>query len=184
MDILVRTSQAASICQALSQTGEWLEVDQSSIPGLVRLAERAERRSIRRFKRHDDQWYISLCSEDTYRLAIDTEKVQVPHPINFNSVLMEPEFRPNPADRRFKPYLITDKNIEFVWAPGGSVSFPVFVPSIPEYVDSCLNCMGGRSYLNRAIYLKWTWTIWQDICSSTRLPGKISFYRKSKIPGG
>lgn len=149
MDILVRTSQAASICQALAHTGEWLEVDESSIPSLVTLAERAEHRSIRRFKRCDDHWYIGLCSEDTYNLTVDTKKIQVPHPVNFNSVLVESEFHPNPkdrsTDRRSRPYLMTDKNIPFVWVAGGLVSFPVFIPNIPEFIDSCLSCMGGRN---------------------------------------
>ncbi|RPA97816.1 hypothetical protein L873DRAFT_1836217 [Choiromyces venosus 120613-1] len=152
MDILIRTSQVASICQALAQTGEWLEVDESSIPALVTLAEREECRSVRRFKRCDDQWYISLCSEDTYRLTVDSEKIQVPHPVNFNSVLVESEFHPNPTgrstDQRSRPYLMTDKNIPFVWAAGGQVSFPVFIPRIPEFLDSCLNCMGGRNYMD------------------------------------
>lgn len=39
MDILVRTSQAASICQSLAQTKEWMEVDDANIPGLVSFAE-------------------------------------------------------------------------------------------------------------------------------------------------
>lgn len=150
MDILIRTSQVASICQTFAQTGEWVEVDESSITGLVTLAERDERRSIRRFKRCDDQWYISLCSENTYRLTVDSEKIQVPHPINFNSVLVQSEFHPNPGDRssdwKPRPYLMTDKDIAFVWPASGQVSFPVFIPTIPEFLDSCLSCMGGRNY--------------------------------------
>lgn len=34
MEFLVRTSQGTSIYQALVQTGEWLEVDESKMPGL------------------------------------------------------------------------------------------------------------------------------------------------------
>ncbi|KAG0643114.1 hypothetical protein HOY80DRAFT_947392, partial [Tuber brumale] len=150
MDILVRTSQVGSICKALAQTGEWLEVDESSIPEFPMLSELPEHRSEGRFKRHDDQWYICLCSESTYHLTVDTEKVQVPHPINFVPALMESEFHPNPTDRRAKPYprpfLITDENLKFVW--GEPVTFPVFIPSIPEFFDSCLDCMGGRTYLD------------------------------------
>jgi len=150
MDILVRTSQAASICQALAQTGEWLEADESSIPEFVTLVERVDHRSIRRFKRCDDHWYISLCSEDTYDLTVDTKKIQVLHPVNFDSVLVESEFHPNPTDRSpdpwiSRPYLMTDKNIPFIWAAGGVVSFPVFIPTLPEFIDSCLSCMGGQN---------------------------------------
>ncbi|PUU75244.1 hypothetical protein B9Z19DRAFT_1131621 [Tuber borchii] len=150
MDILIRTSQVASICQAFPQTGEWLEVDESSIPGLATLSEREECRSVQRFKRCDDQWYISLCSENTYRLTVDSEKIQVPYPINFNSALVQSEFHPNPGDRssdwKTRPYLMTDKDIAFVWPASGQVSFPVFIPTIPEFLDSCLYCIGGRNY--------------------------------------
>ncbi|KAG0641960.1 hypothetical protein HOY80DRAFT_952361 [Tuber brumale] len=145
MDILVRTSQAACVCQALAQAGELLEVDESSIPAL-------EHRSIRRFKRCDDYWYISPCSENTYRLTVDTKKIQVPHPVNFNSVSVEAEFHPNPTDRstdqRSRPYLMMDKSIPFMWVVGGKVSFPVFIPSIPEFIDSRLSCMGGPNYMD------------------------------------
>ena len=145
MDILVRTPQAASICQSLAQTKEWMEVNDASIPGLVSLAERKEQRSVARLKRLDDHWYISLCTEDTYKLMVDTKKIQVPHPISLNAGLVESEFHPNPTDRQVRPFLITDKNIKFVWAE--PVTFPVFIPTIPEYLDSCLSCTGGRSHL-------------------------------------
>ncbi|PUU72273.1 hypothetical protein B9Z19DRAFT_1171159 [Tuber borchii] len=139
---LLRTSQAGSIYQALAQSGEWLEVDRSSVPELAILPESGEHDSIGWFKRCDDQWYTSLCTEDTYHIAVDTEKIQVPHPINFNSVLVESEFHPNPKDRILHarsslPYLITDKDVGFVW--GEPITFPVFIPTIPEYLDSCLN---------------------------------------------
>jgi len=142
MDILVRTSQAGSISQALAQSGEWIEVDKSSIPELAMLHGSEGHHSVGWFKRCDDHWYISLCSEDTYRLTVDTEKIKVPHPINFNSVLVESDFHPNPRDRiphdrSSRPYLITDEDVKFVW--GEPITFPVFIPTIPEYLDSCLN---------------------------------------------
>ena len=146
MDILVRTSQAASIRQSLAQTKEWIEVDDASIPGLVSFAERQEQRSVGRLKRLDDHWYICLCTEDTYKLMVDTKKIQVPHPISLNAGLVESEFHPNPTDRRVRPFLTTDKNIKFVWAE--PVTFPVFIPTIPEYLDSCLSCTGGRSHMD------------------------------------
>lgn len=59
---------------------------------------------------------------------------------------MESEFHPNPTDRQVRPFLITDENIKFVWAE--PITFPVFIPTIPEYIDSCLSCTGGRSYLD------------------------------------
>ncbi|RPB04597.1 hypothetical protein L873DRAFT_1927973 [Choiromyces venosus 120613-1] len=130
MDLLVRTSQVGSICQVLVKSDEWLEVNESSMPELAMLSECGEHYS-----------YICLYSEDTYCLLIDTEKVRVPHLINFNPTLVESEFHLNPTDRRVKPNLITDKNVKFVW--GEPITFPVFIPSIPEFLDSCLNCIGG-----------------------------------------
>jgi len=146
MDILARNSQAASIHQSLAQTSGWMEVDDASIPGLVSTAEREEQRSVGRFKRLDDHWYISLCTEDTYKLLVATEKIRVPHPISWNAGLVESEFHPNPTDRRVKPYLITDKTIKFVGAE--PVAFPAFIPTIPQYLDSCLSCTGGRSHVD------------------------------------
>ncbi|RPA91475.1 hypothetical protein L873DRAFT_1714130 [Choiromyces venosus 120613-1] len=142
MDILVRTSQAGSIYQTLAQSGEWLEVDKSTIPKLAMLPESGEHHSVGWFKRYDDQWYICLCSEDTYRLTVDTEKIQVPRPVSFNRALVESEFHPNPKDRiphdrSSLPYLITDEDVKFVW--GEPITFPVLIPTIPEYLDSCLN---------------------------------------------
>ncbi|KAG0637015.1 hypothetical protein HOY80DRAFT_1138657 [Tuber brumale] len=147
MNILVRASQVGSIYQTFVQSGEWLEVEKSSIPELAMLPETAkqysgEQYSVGWFKRYDDRWYICLCSEDTYLLSVDTEKIQVPHPINFNSALVESEFHPNPKDRipldrSSLPYLITDEDVKFVW--GEPITFPVFIPTIPEYLDSCLN---------------------------------------------
>ncbi|PUU83489.1 hypothetical protein B9Z19DRAFT_1189607 [Tuber borchii] len=54
---------------ALVQTDERLEVDESKIPGLN-------------------------CDGDSYRLVVDTEKIQVPHIVNRNSALVESEFHP------------------------------------------------------------------------------------------
>ncbi|KAG0634226.1 hypothetical protein HOY80DRAFT_541511 [Tuber brumale] len=67
-------------------------------------------------------------------------------PLAFNPAVVELEFHPNPTDRTVKPYLITDQNVKFVW--GEPVTFPVFIPSIAEFFDLCLNYMGGRTYLD------------------------------------
>jgi len=75
---------------------------------------------------------------------VDTKKILVPHPINLNAGLVESEFHPNPTDGQVRPFLVTDKSIKFLWAE--PVTFPVFVPTIPEYLDSCLSCTGGRSH--------------------------------------
>ncbi|RPA95482.1 hypothetical protein L873DRAFT_1845944 [Choiromyces venosus 120613-1] len=150
INIPVRTSQMRSICHTLAQSGEWLEVDESSILGLVMMSECGEHRSVRQFKRHDDRWYICLYSKDTYHLTVDNEKVQVPHPINFNLAVVGSGFHPNRTNWRVKPYLIMDQNVKFVW--GEPVTFPVFIPSIPEFFNLSLNCMRGPTYQDDDTY--------------------------------
>jgi len=75
-----------------------MEDDSASIPGLVSFAERKEQRPVRRLKRLNGHWYICLCPEDTYKLMVDTKKIQVPHPISLNAELVESEFHPHPTD--------------------------------------------------------------------------------------
>jgi len=74
VDILVRNSQAASIYQAFVATGEWLGVDESSMPTFIMGGDLPEYRSVQRLKRYDDKWYIRLCTEDSYRISADTKK--------------------------------------------------------------------------------------------------------------
>ena len=135
MDILVRNSQAASIYQAFVATGKWFGVDESSMPTFTIGGDLPEYRSVQRLKRYDDSWYIRLCTEDSYRISVDTKKIQVPHVLPFNSVLVESEFHHNTLERR--PYLLTNEKIKFTEDP--PITFPVFIPTIPEYIDSCLN---------------------------------------------
>ncbi|KAG0131310.1 hypothetical protein HOY82DRAFT_608269 [Tuber indicum] len=102
-----------------------------------------EYRSVRKLKRYHDEWYIGLRSEVTCCLTVDSQKIQVPHVVNYNSLLVESEFHPNSADRSVRPYLLTDSNIKFVGDP--PLAFPVFIPTVPQFLDSCLNCIRGRS---------------------------------------
>lgn len=88
---------------------------------------------------------------------VDTKKIQVPHPISLNAGLVESEFHPNPTDRRVRPFLTTDKNIKFVWTE--PVTFPVFIPTIPEYLDSCLSCTGGQSHMDDESYAVPEWDL-------------------------
>ena len=140
MDILVRNSQVASIYQAFVATGEWLGVDESSMPTFAMGGDLPEHRSVQRLRRYDDRWYILLCTEDSYRISVDTKKIQVPHVLAFNSVLVESEFHHN-TDRR--PFLLTDEQIKFINDP--PITFPVFIPTIPEYLDSCLDIIRDTS---------------------------------------
>ncbi|KAG0130087.1 hypothetical protein HOY82DRAFT_592247 [Tuber indicum] len=144
VDILVRTTQLVSIHQAFIQTGEWREVDESCTDELDLEFHAVEHRSVRKLKRFDDDWFLSLCDEGSCSLAVDTKKIQVPHVVNCNSVLVESEFHPDSSDRSVRPYLITECNIKF--AGDQPITFPIFIPTIPQFLDSCLDCIGdGRS---------------------------------------
>lgn len=110
----------------------------------------AEHRSVQRLKRYDDEWYLNLCDEGSYQLSVDTAKIQVPHVINYNSALVESEFHPNATDRSVKvrPYLTTDENVKFVGDE--PIMFPVFIPTIPQFLDSCLDCIGDGKAIGSA----------------------------------
>ncbi|KAG0638147.1 hypothetical protein HOY80DRAFT_1048643 [Tuber brumale] len=151
MDILVRNSQVASIHQAFVQTGEWLGVDGSTMQTFLMGGDLPEYRSVQRLKRYNESLYINLCTEESYRISVDTEKVQVPHFLTFNSALVESEFHPNASDRTVKPYLLTDENIKFVGDP--PIIFPIFIPTIPEYIDSCLDIIHDRDYVKLKSHL-------------------------------
>ncbi|KAG0130084.1 hypothetical protein HOY82DRAFT_609977 [Tuber indicum] len=62
----------------------------------------------------------------------------------FHAVLLESEFHPYSSDRSVRPYLIMDGNIKF--AGDQPITFPIFIPTIPQFLDSFLDCIGdGRS---------------------------------------
>jgi len=138
----VRTTQLASIYRAFVQTGEWLEADESCVPEVDLEFHHVDHRSVRKLKRYDDEWFVSLCDEGSYNITVDTHKIRVPHVVNYNSVLVESQFHPNSLDRSVKPYLITDENIKFVGDL--PLTFPIFIPTVPQFLDSCLNCIRGR----------------------------------------
>jgi len=87
---------------------------------------------IGRLKRRDDEWYIRLCDEDSYHLTVDTEKIQVPHVVNWNSALVESKLHPDASGSSVwphpRPFLLTDKNVKFTG--GWLITFLVFIPTI------------------------------------------------------
>ncbi|KAF8245540.1 hypothetical protein K440DRAFT_662723 [Wilcoxina mikolae CBS 423.85] len=132
-DILVRTSQATSIYQALIRSGEWLEVDDFVTGGEL------QRPVVQRLRRYDRDRYINLCNEDSYHLKVDTEKIQVPHIFTYNAVLMESQFHPDASHRTCGPRLIADKNIRFVPEDEQMLTIQIFIPTIPQFLDSCFD---------------------------------------------
>ncbi|KAG0137678.1 hypothetical protein HOY82DRAFT_646901 [Tuber indicum] len=67
-------------------------------------------------------------------------------------VLVESEFHPDSSDRSVRPYLITEGNIKF--AGDQPITFPIFIPTIPQFLDPCLDCIGdGRSSDDRSYSL-------------------------------
>lgn len=109
-----------------------------------------DRRSIWQLKRHDDQWYISLCIEKFYCLTVDTKKIQVPHVAGCGRVLAESEFHPaqGPEDKGFLTVLrvLGDENVKFV--RGEPVTFPVFIPTIPQFLDACMDCIRDYTFMD------------------------------------
>ncbi|KAG0138276.1 hypothetical protein HOY82DRAFT_596508 [Tuber indicum] len=142
--ILVQETQLVSIHQALIQTGEWLEVDESGTDELDLEFHAVEHRSVRKIKRSHNDHVLSLCDVDPWSLAVHTKKIQVPHVVNCNSVLAGSEFHLNSPNRSVRPYLLTDSNIKS--AEDKPITFPVFIPTIPQFLDSGLNFIrDGRS---------------------------------------
>ncbi|PUU79171.1 hypothetical protein B9Z19DRAFT_1064426 [Tuber borchii] len=108
-----------------------------------------DRRSTRRLKRCDDQWYISLCIEKFYFycLTVYIKKIQVPHVAGYGCVLVESGFHParGPTDLGFLSMLqvLGDQNVKFV--RGEPVTFPVF---IPQFLDACMDFMRGYTFVD------------------------------------
>ncbi|KAG0137709.1 hypothetical protein HOY82DRAFT_535392 [Tuber indicum] len=144
IDILVRTTQLVSVHQAIIQACERLVVDESGMDDLHLDFQAVEYRSVRTFPRSDGEWFLSIRGEGSCRLAVDTRKIQVPHVLSCDRVLVESEFHPDSSDRSVMPYLITDDNTRF--AGYQPITFPLFKPTIPQFLDSCRDCIGdGRS---------------------------------------
>jgi len=107
-------------------------------------------RSVWQLKRYEDQWYISLCNEKYYCLTVDTKKIRVSHVAGYGRVLVESEFHParGPTGQGFLSMLrvLGDKNVKFV--RGEPVTFPVFIPTIPQFLDACMDCMRGYTFVD------------------------------------
>jgi len=112
-DLLVRTGQHSAIRQA----------------------------EIPQFKRVGEEFYISLWPENIFGLAVDG----VPHVCCWNAVLVESQFYPHPIRDRTYPRLLSDEHTRFVPKdpdqsppPIRPKRTPVYIPTIPRYLDACL----------------------------------------------
>ncbi|KAG0138507.1 hypothetical protein HOY82DRAFT_545145 [Tuber indicum] len=84
-----RTTQLSDIHRAFVQTNEWLAVDESGIEEHDLGFHSIEHRSSRKLKRYGEDWFIRLCDEHSYCLAVDTQKIQVPHVLNYNCAWLD-----------------------------------------------------------------------------------------------
>ncbi|KIM83532.1 hypothetical protein PILCRDRAFT_819160 [Piloderma croceum F 1598] len=90
---------------------------------------------------------INLYPENLFGLAIDGDLCEVPHIYAWNPVLVESSFHPCP-DRttHYRPELLSDTGTRFIPKnpdqsppPIRPHRTPVYIPTIPRYIDACLS---------------------------------------------
>jgi len=142
----VRDGQHRSIVKCLLASGCWTKVDIESDFYIeeVRIAE------VPRLERIGEQFYINLWPENLFGLAVDGDLCEVPHICAWNAVLIEPTFYPFPDRNTAFPRLLCDsdtgpgtrftpKNPDQSPPPIRSHRTPVYIPTIPRYIDACLS---------------------------------------------
>jgi hypothetical protein len=105
------------------------------------------RAEVPRLERVDEQLYINLYPENVFGLAVDGDLCEVPHIYAWNPVLVESSFHPS-SDRTisYPPGLLSDTGIRFIPTnpdqsppPIRPHRTPVYIPTIPRYIDACLS---------------------------------------------
>ena len=140
--MLVRDAQHRSIVQCLLASGCWTPVDiQSDFPvEAVRIAQ------VPRLERVRERFYINLWPENIFGLAVDSDLCEVPHICAWNPVLVESKFYPFPVRKQPFPMLLSDEGTRFTPEnpdqsppPLRTHRTPVYVPTIPRYIDALLS---------------------------------------------
>ena len=72
----------------------------------------------------------------------------MPHPISLNAGLVESEFHPQSHGSASQALSYYRRKKSNLCGASQSITFPVFIPTIPEYLDSCLSTTGGRSHVD------------------------------------
>jgi hypothetical protein len=142
----VRDEQHRSIVKCLLASGCWTKVDITSDFYIeqVRIAE------VPRLERIGEQFYFNLWPENLLGLAVDGDLCEVPHICAWNPVLIESTFYPFPNRNTTFPQLLCDsgtgpgtrftpKNPDQSPHPIRPHRTPVYIPTIPRYIDACLS---------------------------------------------
>jgi hypothetical protein len=143
----VRDGQHCSIVKCLLEaSGCWKRVDIKS--GFY--IEEVRTAEVPRLERIGEQFYINLWPENIFGLAVDGDLCEVPHICAWNAVLIESTFYPFPDRNTAFPRLLCDsstgpgtrftpKNPDQSPPPIRPHRTPVYIPTIPRYIDACLS---------------------------------------------
>jgi hypothetical protein len=135
----VRTSQQNDIIQCLLASGCWIPADRR-VSDDGRPAPQ-----VPRLKRLGQDFHILLWSEDLYDLKVDGELCEVPHICSWNAVLAESQFY-HPPPPRVRPHhalpnpgvVCVPRTPDQTPPPGRPNRTPIFIPTIPRYINACL----------------------------------------------
>jgi hypothetical protein len=136
----VRTSQQHGIVQCLLASGCWVSVDHEE-PNY----RPTPPSQVPRLKRLGQDFHILLWSEDICGLKVDGELCEVPHICSWNAVLAEPRFYHPPPPRVPAHHVLPNPGVvcmprtpDQTPPPLRPKRTPVFIPTIPRYIDACL----------------------------------------------
>jgi hypothetical protein len=139
LDLLVRTSRQNDIVQCLLTSGCWVMADHKESDNGEPV------RQVPRLKRLGQDFHILLWSENFYNLEVDGELCEVPHICAWNAVLAEPQFYHPPPPHIPAHHVLPNPGVVCVPRtpdqtppPGRPKRTPIFIPTIPRYINSCL----------------------------------------------
>lgn len=139
----MRDEQHRSIVKSFLASGCWTKVDIKSDFYIekVRTAE------VPQLERIGEQFYINLWPENLFGLVVDGDLCEVPHICAWDAVLVESTFYPFTDRNTAFPRLLCDsgtgpgtpENPDQSLSPIRPHRTPVYIPTIPRYIDACLS---------------------------------------------
>ena len=140
----MRDGQHHSVVQCLLASGCWAQVD---IPSGYHHIEAVRKAEVPRLERVNEQFYINLYPESLFGLLVDGDLCEVPHICAWNPVLVESSFHhPFPDHNHTRLALLSDTGTRFTPLnsdqsphPIRPHRTPVYIPTIPRYIDACLS---------------------------------------------